>query len=284
MWEAGECPINVVYDYCQDGDTFKCPLGMKIRQASTKARQSLDECEPCKAGESCDSSIPLSCKLGYTCLDATQDIKANPVHGGYVAEASDRNVIASGGWATPASTALQTPRDGFTCTVAGAENEAAACHPNKAGALGSRESALTDCTTGSFCPEATANASVAIPCAPGSKHPGTAASSQDDCAACSAGKFCAAGSTSEATCKNGFYCPARTIFEYEYPCPAGTSSAGSDSPQNAAACKGCAAGAYCPEGTATGSEKACPGGSYCPANSLFRFACAAGKYTQGGNK
>ena len=92
-----------------------------------------------------------------------------------------------------------------------------------------------DCKVGTFCPEGTRSVE-GIKCSPGTLRTTTGAKSFDECADCAAGTFCAEGTSvaPTANCETGFYCPARTAFKKDFPCPVGKSSAAGA--VNAAAC------------------------------------------------
>jgi hypothetical protein len=85
------------------------------------------------------------------------------------------------------------------------------------------------CTAGHFCPEATTSVTE-FPCHPGTYSDATTLSYYDQCTTCEPGSSCAAGSISSAkvACTAGHYCPKRTMYPTEYPCPAGTYTAAAD--------------------------------------------------------
>jgi len=99
---------------------------------------------------------------------------------------------------------------------------------------------------------------------------------EDSCTACPAGSACREGITAVDPCEAGYYCPTRTFYPTEFPCPANTFTA-STSLQAKSACSPCnTAGSYCPEGSA--AEVQCELGYKCPGNQGGKIACPEGTY------
>lgn len=108
-------------------------------------------------------------------------------------------------------------------------------------------------------------------CPQGSYNPNQGATNSSACITCTgAGIYCAAGSTSQTLCPEGYYCPSLSSI---YTCPAGTYSlSGATSSSSCLPCT--ATGSYCPGGT---SFQMCPAGMYCATASAL-VPCPAGTY------
>jgi len=79
-------------------------------------------------------------------------------------------------------------------------------------------------------------------------------------------------------CLLGHYCPARTRYATEFPCPSGTYRS-TISATIEADCLPCTAGFFCPQGTA--NPLPCPPGSYCPSGTgdPLQSLCPGGTYS-----
>jgi hypothetical protein len=261
------------------------------------------DCSPCPAGYSCSdsSSLPKICDTGYYSLQGSLTC----------------TVVPPGFYATSQATAPSQCPQG---TYSPGGLIASACLP---------------CLPGYFCASGATSAApindLVLPgtyfnpfeapntlmlCPPGTYGLKTGAISlTDGCGACPAGTYCIARTTSvnnALPCPIGHFCPAKTEFSTQYPCPQGTYSA-SQGAMSLANCTICPRGSYCgrgisspipcspgsfadaegasdctmcPAGTflsfmgATNSTScsACPSGSYCPAGSSAPIACPAGTF------
>ena len=210
------------------------------------------------------------CEDGYMCLEYTRDQYSYP---------------AQPGAAIAANTAPQTETDctdnyyceggtnvGQECpagylsmdatTKVGAWSQAS-CSPARSGRVqdGTSES---NCQAGHYCPEGTAKGSE-LACPPGTWTASTTAENYDDCTICSAGSWCSGAATSEGACEAGYFCPARTIFQYEYPCKAGKTSASGSGYSTLGECVDGDVGKFYKEGS-TGYAAVCSAEYYvCPA-------------------
>jgi len=144
------------------------------------------------------------------------------------------------------------------------------------------------------------------PCKPGTYNP----SGSGACTQCPAGQPCpyygAITSQNGLFCAPGNYCPAKTSFPSQYPCPAGTysdsisitdSSQCTQCPQSYACSEGtntltnvkvpCAPGYFCPAGTSSPTQHPCPAGTYSPATDNYQVAqcstCPPGYYCLSGS-
>jgi len=96
-----------------------------------------------------------------------------------------------------------------------------------------------------------------------------------------------AGALVEA-CAEGSFCPARTQFREEFPCPAGTRSPTPNGAASAADCIQCSAGESCraatgsPGGTAVSQPLACPANAWCEAGDEAPRRCPAGTHVAAG--
>lgn len=92
------------------------------------------------------------------------------------------------------------------------------------------------------------------------------------------GSYCAVGSKEPIKCPVGFYCPAGTEHEFQYPCPQGTYGK-SEGATSADACQPCEGGQLCyaPGTGITGSNAMAP----CPPGGSSRGLNSSGGYKQG---
>ena len=152
----------------------------------------------------------------------------------------------------------------------------ASCSPARAGYVqdGTSES---NCQAGHYCPEGTA-VGAELACPPGTWTSSSNAENYDDCAFCSAGSWCGGAATSEGACAAGYFCPERTIFEYEYPCKAGKTSSSGSGYSALGDCVDGDVGKFYKEGS-TGYASVCSAEYYvCPAGAQFRATCDPGTH------
>lgn len=123
------------------------------------------------------------------------------------------------------------------------------------------------CSAGYYCPQGSFEQ---IPCEIGEYNTLT---QQSTCSTCTAGNYCAGGTSGEASCGAGYYCPSGTRFDIEFPCEAGsyTSTTGKST------CDSCPAGNECGPGSST-TGTTCPLYKYCPSGTAYALLCEAGKY------
>lgn len=212
-----------------------------------------------------------TCPLGYQCPAYSYEEFSYPAQpGDYIDATQTEKECTTGNYCSGAKGAVEACPAGFNTNFGGdteTENYSAlACQPNDAG---------TGCSAGNYCPEAVTSH---LPCHPGTFTTATDAKNKDGCVACTAGKFCAENSSSDAgQCPDGSYCPARTIFNEEFGCPAGKTSTGASNPANEAACTNCPVGSWCREGQE--ETNLCNAEQYvCPSGSAERQKCNVGTY------
>lgn len=81
-------------------------------------------------------------------------------------------------------------------------------------------------------------------------------------------------------CSAGHYCPIRTEYSTQYPCPAGSFTTAT-TVTSAAGCTQCPAGKWCDEGSINSSTD-CPKNFYCPAGATSPLPCIAGQTSAAG--
>lgn len=81
-------------------------------------------------------------------------------------------------------------------------------------------------------------------------------------------------------CAAGHYCPIRTEYSTQYPCPAGTYTI-STSLTAEIGCDECPAGKWCDVGSADDTTD-CPKNFYCPAGTTSPIACPGGQKSAAG--
>lgn len=190
--------------YCEAGTTgeaaIPCPLGT-FRGTPGAAQES--DCGDCTAGYYCEeaTSVPTICPQGYYCPTGTSSPTSCPAgsfgHTVGLAASTDCHGCLPGMYCSQAG--LRAPDGlcdiGYYCV----EN---ATSPNPTdGTTGDVCSAGGFCDLGSF---------ETVSCKPGTFNPDTLGTSEADCTACTAGKYCSGTMISAETgdCTAGYYCPA----------------------------------------------------------------------------
>ena len=121
-------------------------------------------------------------------------------------------------------------------------------------------------------------------CPTGTFNRRTNSESQLDCELCPPGFFCTGPGVDDYAphvCKAGYYCPAGTRYETEFPCVAGTYNPDINQTSHAV-CKPCPQGYFCPQGSSSDTANKCPAGYYCPeeTGNGRSFACPIGTYSE----
>ena len=276
----GEC-VDTLSEFCNSGGDWICPSGFEIT-TGTKTN-TMNDCDACPAGSFCGNRAKTTCEAGYQCPAYSTDSHAYAAQPGDFLPAGATGASVStctNGNYCPGATGVETACPAGTNQNFGGATDtlnfnALSCEPDDAG---------LSCAAGKYCPEASATNTDPISCQPGTFNTGASGKNQDDCSDCTAGKFCATGSTAATgSCPDGSYCPARTIFDQEYGCPAGKTSLGTSSPPNEAACTDCTAGDFCRQGEV--ESNLCDAKGYaCPTGSAKREWCDAGTFTATGTK
>jgi len=127
------------------------------------------------------------------------------------------------------------------------------------------------CTPGYYCPEGTSNTALAVvgadcarpeqcPCPPGTFSPADNLMSADECTLCPPGRFCPGGLTiTSGPCAAGYFCPNGTASATQMPCPAGTFATATDL-FDVEQCAECPVGHFCD--LADTLPEPCPAGTY----------------------
>ena len=127
-----------------------------------------------------------------------------------------------------------------------------------------------DCPVGHYCPQGT-KSRTEHPCEAGTYNGATRQDDQSDCVECPAGSYCMEGADAPVQCEEGYYCPAATARDTQYPCTGGTYS-DTKGLTIASACTTCPTGHFCPEGS--NSPIPCRSGTYNSlTNQMFADAC-----------
>ena len=249
------------------------------------APASIGSCTQCPNGYYCPTSgsYPIPCPAGTAALGVGQLQCTACALGTYSAEGAQTCTNVPAGSYSPAP--HMSPRvcppgtyslaNAFACTP---------CTPGYYCAAGSTTATPTACPDGYYCNYVSVMGFGGIgkaPCPAGTYRTSAQNSGTKfgDCLDCPAGSYCPEGTGALNSCQPGFYCPVRTKFTNQYPCPAGTYYSGT-SAQTAATCVACTSGYYCPPGTA--SPLNCPPGYSCTTNTgllLNNQITTAGMYS-----
>jgi hypothetical protein len=76
--DLGKCKDST-YDYCNNGQDFKCPSGFSKKTGITYSN-TINDCESCGAGSVCstDPTAVTVCPDGYNCEAMTSDVYSKP--------------------------------------------------------------------------------------------------------------------------------------------------------------------------------------------------------------
>ncbi|XP_035241562.1 multiple epidermal growth factor-like domains protein 6 [Anguilla anguilla] len=262
------CPAGSI---CPDGHQRKCGPGQEPSPSQTEciecpagfySTDARDHCLQCPAGSYCPSagtSWPLPCPAGqYTAHPGQlqcQSCNGTSHCGNTLGPLWIRSEgpLGQRSWiptsCRPGTYRNQEVGEGPTCSV---------------------------CPLGHYC-----SGGVAVPCPAGRYGAKEGIRQERDCSLCPAGFYCLEGSISrpgsQFMCPMGYYCEEGTGVPHGTPCPAGTAG-GQPAQTTRAACKRCAEGRFCPEGSAVPGLP-CARGRFCPAGTLEEVSCPKGTFT-----
>ena len=275
--------------YCLAGTTGAaanaCPVGT---YRSTTGAAAASDCNDCPAGYYCGQATvnPTICPQGSYC----------PVNSSVPTSCPQGRFGATVG--AQASTDCQSCLPGTYCSQLGLRSPDGLCDIGYFCIGGSTTPNPTDgtmgneCLAGGFCDLGSFET---VPCKPGTFNNATRGTSEADCTACTAGKYCNQGvgnliSAETGDCTAGFYCTAGSTIATATAADKGYYSTAGASTQTACAtgtynplpgqstCVTCLAGYYC--GTTALSENIvdCPTGHYCPTGTINPERCPIGTY------
>jgi len=282
---GGYCPTNAVGtptscskgSYCDTGsiNPKNCPEG--TFRATTGATQ-LTDCTACTTGKYC-SKIGLQaesgdCDPGYYCTAGAYS--KTPAYasnvpgaiygpcpaGNYCPGAANPITVCGTGKYSPAKL-NSAATDCFACIPGKYCDETSAAQPKgkcQAGYYcpsGSTLATQNECTAGHYCPEESPKE---LLCPAGQYQDAT---KQSGCKDCTATKYCSVGSTNDGVeCPAGYYCPAKTGYYNNFPCPPGKFS-NTKSLSDVSQCSDCTQGYYCKNYAQTAESAKCTAGYYC---------------------
>ncbi|CEM28618.1 unnamed protein product [Vitrella brassicaformis CCMP3155] len=258
-----------------------------------------DDCLACAAGILClpaSKTNTMLCPYGYYCENSVK-------HVDYLAPAPAGKYTGKTGGRTSDADMEDCPRGAYcpegssypllcppgTFNPDQNEVDETACDPCTAGYAcpfaGMTAGNTVKCATGHYCPEGTRYATQ-FPCPRGTYTDSENLAAESSCDPCPAGKACdfGTGGTSKPPqpCAPGYYCPTGadtgTQYRFQYPCPAGTMSNGTDLTSDTE-CGDCPEGLYCTGGKPFADGR-CPKGYKCPPGTQYatQFPCDAGSY------
>ncbi|XP_071505048.1 uncharacterized protein [Diadema antillarum] len=274
-WPVGECDGGY---YCPGGDdtatpTTECTMGYYCPQSSSQPI-------PCPGGEYCAddrmSNTSGPCDAGYYCF--SKATVSAPTDGNVTGDECPMGAYCPQGSASPS---LCDAGFFLNSTRNDEEADCLSCIPGSYCA-GSGNAVPTDqCWPGYYCPsgqrEATPaeyNCTLGHYCLRGSPTPVRCPSGeyqdevgQSECKDCPAGFFC--DSTMEPVvlyndsyCPKGFYCPLKTEYSSQFPCPQGTFN-NLTHRTNEGDCQSCSGGFYCDQEGLEEPVAECAAGYYC---------------------
>lgn len=299
---AGEfsLPASTFCTPCLPG--FYCPSTTTLSQIPCEQGKfstgGASVCTDCPAGKACPSpkggqvDCPpgyyslgnqvtcLLCPAGYSCADPTvSPVACTP--GTYSSIGSDSCTNCPAGYFCPKTDVLPQLCPTGTYST-GSATSCSDCDPGYVCGMGSNTSTPSDgiCPQGYFCPQGIVSAQ---PCEAGTYGIKINGISQiDACADCLPGNYCPPATSQLLEinfCPRGHYCPSRTEYSTQHPCPAGKyyDLFGATSETD---CIICPEGYFCPEGSITYKDKPCFPGYYCPPETgrSNQYACPAGTF------
>eukprot|EP00002_Diphylleia_rotans_P010730 TRINITY_DN2129_c0_g1_i2.p1 TRINITY_DN2129_c0_g1~~TRINITY_DN2129_c0_g1_i2.p1 ORF type:complete len:5186 (-),score=657.71 TRINITY_DN2129_c0_g1_i2:603-16160(-) len=306
--DKSPCPAG---HFCLSGAIRPTPCPAGTKTGPVTGLTSAAGCVACDPGHYCvaGSVDPAPCPTGSW----TPFTNATSLQSCYICPAGSFCPLGSGslspcreGHYCPRLTDEPLPCEPGSFTILTNATSQADCSPCPAGFMckagtSGQSSPPLPCPKGYYCPQGTQDSDGSLItdrtpklCPSGTYSPLYGLRSADECLACPAGRFCLGGDTQvSGNCADGHYCPLRTRFANEHPCPAGTfyhSSNGSEilNPQYAAIKAANTAVAF-EAGQAQAHAismhecHACPPGFFCPEGSSFPIPCDQGLYRAASN-
>eukprot|EP01135_Chromosphaera_perkinsii_P006890 Nk52_evm45s621 gene=Nk52_evmTU45s621 len=294
------CPAG---SFCPAGSTTPTPCSIGSFSSSQGNVKSAD-CQSCTPGFFCSKQgaalVEGSCASGYFCpAGSTTPNKAS-------------NICPQGFFCPPGSTAAQRCASGFYQDQTG-QSSCKTCPAGSYCDSVTDPKAFVDCPAGHYCPQRTKFATE-FPCPKGTFSGSTKLERQDQCTACTPGKYCQTTGLDKPSgdCAAGYYCKGSAItntpldgttgnicpkghycaigVSLPTACPSGKYSQNTGNvDQNG--CTPCAAGRYCSQSGGSGGDAPlckegfiCRGGSNTPTPSdpSMGGLCSAGKYCPAG--
>jgi len=272
--------------YCLAGTTgeaaIPCPLG-KMRMTTGAAQ--LSDCIDCTAGYYCGeaTAIPTICPQGSYCVAGSSTPAQCPI-GTFGAKVG-----------LTAESECQDCLPGMFCSQKGLKAPDGLCDMGYYCVLKSTTPNPTDGTTGNVCVAGgfcDLGSFESVSCKPGTFNANTKGTSEAECIACTAGKYCSGTFISAPTgdCTAGYYCeagstiPTATVADKGHYTQAGASSqtpcaTGTYNPlPGQSACVPCRKGYYCDVEGLAEDIKDCTTGHYCPQGVSTPTRCPIGTY------
>jgi hypothetical protein len=283
--EYTSTPCNPGY-YCPAGSTsgneVACPVAT---QRKTSGAGAVGDCETCDAGYYCGeaTSEPTICTQGSYCVAGVETPTPCPIG----------TFGASLGLTSEADCTSCLP--GMFCSQIGLRAPDGLCDIGYYCIQGASTPNPTDGTTGNVCIAGgfcDIGSFESVSCKPGTFNANTLATSEAECIACTAGKYCSGTFISAETgdCTAGYYCeagstiPTATAADKGYYAEAAASAQiacplGKYNPlPGQSACVDCLEGYYCPTEALAEDIIECPTGHYCPTGSNSTIRCPIGTY------
>jgi hypothetical protein len=167
---------------------------------------------------------------------------------------------------------------GYFCNATGLSSARFACSAGYYCPAGSTSATQASCNVpGFYCPVGSSSATQSG-CDSGFYCNQTGLSSNASQVLCTAGSYCASGSSSDAPCPPGFYCPSPSS---KLPCSSAGYFCNATGLTASTMQTPCRAGFYCIAGSSTASQFSCSAGNYCLSGSSASSgngSCSAGFY------
>lgn len=286
--------------YCPQGSTSgtSVPCAVGTFRATPGAGVNTD-CAACTKGYYCGegTSVPTICPQGFYCLQGSVTPTGCPI-GTFGASVGLTALVTNTG---TSDTGCFNCLPGMYCSQVGLKAPDGLCDMGYFCISKSSTPNPTDATTGNKCIAGgfcDMGSFTSVSCKPGTFNKNTLATSEAECIACTAGKYCSGSFISAETgdCTAGYYCEAgstiatATAADKGYYTLAGASQqvicpTGFYQPEpGSSSCNECLAGYYCPTEGLAEDITLCPTGSYCPytatTGTVNQVSCPLGTFNQ----